>query len=155
MTDQPVWKNLIARARRMGIISTGELKDLGIPRVYLTRLVRDGKLERVSRGLYRLPDSEISSHQTNDTGGQKKVRNSGYQPVCRDEWVRPVCSKPKIKCGDCENRDFVPIWPLSTGSRRCFPQVLTKTLTRWPNQKNRRKPQKEKARCILLIQRAF
>jgi predicted transcriptional regulator of viral defense system len=59
-----VWKNFIARASRTGIFRTGELNDLGIHRVYLTRLVRDGKLERISRGLYRLPDSEISSHQT-------------------------------------------------------------------------------------------
>ena len=39
----------------------------------------------------------------------KRTGNSGYQPVCQNEWVRPVCQKPKIKCGDCENRDFIPI----------------------------------------------
>jgi len=64
MTNQPAEKKLIAHARRKGIISTRELKDLDIPRVYLTRLVRDGRLDRISRGLYRLPDSDISLHQT-------------------------------------------------------------------------------------------
>ena len=39
----------------------------------------------------------------------KRTGKSGYQPVCRNEWIRPFCQKPKIKCGDCENRDFVPL----------------------------------------------
>ena len=64
MVDKPAKKKLIAHTRRKDIIRTRELKDLDLPRVYLTRLVRDGRLERVSRGLYRLPDSDIYSHQT-------------------------------------------------------------------------------------------
>ena len=39
----------------------------------------------------------------------KRTGKSGYQPVCRNEWMRPFCQKPKIKCGDCENRDFIPL----------------------------------------------
>ena len=39
----------------------------------------------------------------------KKTGKSGYQPVCRNEWIRPVCQKPKIKCGECENRNFVSL----------------------------------------------
>ena len=39
----------------------------------------------------------------------KRTGKSGYQPVCRNEWIRPICQKPKIKCGDCENRDFIPL----------------------------------------------
>jgi hypothetical protein len=39
----------------------------------------------------------------------KRIGKSGYQPVCRNEWIRPICKKPKIKCGDCENRDFTPL----------------------------------------------
>src|SRR5215469_15864328 len=31
----------------------------------------------------------------------RKTGKSGYQPVCRNEWVRGVCEKPKIKCRDC------------------------------------------------------
>ena len=33
----------------------------------------------------------------------------GYQPVCRNEWVRAVCEKPKIHCEDCANRAFLPV----------------------------------------------
>jgi superfamily II DNA or RNA helicase len=39
----------------------------------------------------------------------KRSGKSGYQPVCRKEWIRPFCQKPKIKCGNCENRDFTPL----------------------------------------------
>ena len=39
----------------------------------------------------------------------KRTGKSGFQPVCRNEWIRPICQKPKIKCGDCENRDFIPL----------------------------------------------
>ena len=39
----------------------------------------------------------------------KRTGKSGYQTVCRNEWIRPFCQKPKIKCGNCENRDFTPL----------------------------------------------
>src|SRR6056297_4338167 len=35
-----------------GTILTSQLKQYGIPRVYLTKLVSEGKLERVQRGVY-------------------------------------------------------------------------------------------------------
>ena len=39
----------------------------------------------------------------------KQSGKSGYQPVCGNEWIRPVCQKPKVKCGSCENQDFIPV----------------------------------------------
>ena len=39
----------------------------------------------------------------------KRSGKSGYQPACGNEWIRPICQKPKIKCGDCEKRDFIPL----------------------------------------------
>ena len=50
--------------RKNSIIRACELDDLGISRVYLTRLVRDGRLERISRGLYQRPESDITRHFT-------------------------------------------------------------------------------------------
>jgi len=38
-----------------------------------------------------------------------KSGKSGYQPECKNQWVRGLCRKPKIKCADCESRDFVPV----------------------------------------------
>jgi superfamily II DNA or RNA helicase len=35
--------------------------------------------------------------------------NSGYSPACANEWNRPFCRKPQVKCSDCENRDLKPV----------------------------------------------
>jgi hypothetical protein len=37
-----------------------------------------------------------------------KTAKSGYAPVCRNEWVRRVCDKPRIKCSACANHAFIP-----------------------------------------------
>ncbi|GHT87970.1 hypothetical protein FACS1894137_15890 [Spirochaetia bacterium] len=34
----------------------------------------------------------------------KKTGKSGYQPVCKNEWVREVCEKPQVACGVCPHR---------------------------------------------------
>ena len=39
----------------------------------------------------------------------KKTGKSGYQPACRNEWVRGICEKPKLACGNCSQRAFEPI----------------------------------------------
>ena len=38
-----------------------------------------------------------------------KTGKSGYSPVCRNEWLRGVCGKPKVKCTDCPNQAFTPV----------------------------------------------
>lgn len=38
-----------------------------------------------------------------------KTGKAGYSPACRNEWVRRLCGKPKVKCGDCPNRAFLPV----------------------------------------------
>lgn len=38
-----------------------------------------------------------------------KTGKSGYQPTCKNEWVRGICEKPKVKCMDCVNRVFIPM----------------------------------------------
>jgi superfamily II DNA or RNA helicase len=38
-----------------------------------------------------------------------KTGKTGYQPACRNEWVKGLCTKPKVKCNDCENREFLPV----------------------------------------------
>ncbi len=32
----------------------------------------------------------------------------GYAPACNKEWVRGICEKPRIKCGECPNQAFLP-----------------------------------------------
>lgn len=39
----------------------------------------------------------------------KKTKQIGYAPPCSNEWGRPVCQKPIIKCADCAHRRLIPI----------------------------------------------
>ncbi len=38
-----------------------------------------------------------------------KTGKSGYSPVCENEWVKPICQKPTIKCSDCCHQKFSPL----------------------------------------------
>jgi superfamily II DNA or RNA helicase len=38
-----------------------------------------------------------------------KTGKSGYSPACSNEWKPNVCGKPRIKCGDCQYRSFIPV----------------------------------------------
>jgi hypothetical protein len=35
-----------------------------------------------------------------------KTGKKGYSPVCSNEWVRGICEKPRVKCGECPNQAF-------------------------------------------------
>lgn len=43
---------------RKGVITASHCREQGVPTVYLTRMVRDGRLTRLARGLYGVPDGE-------------------------------------------------------------------------------------------------
>ena len=45
-----------------------------------------------------------------------KTGKSGYAPVCENEWVKPICQKPAIKCGDCSHQKFSPLNALAVGA---------------------------------------
>ena len=38
-----------------------------------------------------------------------KRGDSGYSPACANEWSRPTCQKPKIRCSDCKKRELLPV----------------------------------------------
>ena len=40
---------------------------------------------------------------------ESKAGKSGYAPACANEWRPRVCEKPRIKCGDCGNRQLLPL----------------------------------------------
>ncbi|ARU59581.1 type III restriction protein res subunit [Oleiphilus messinensis] len=40
---------------------------------------------------------------------ENKQGRSGYSVACANEWKQGICNKPRIKCGDCSHRIFVPI----------------------------------------------
>ncbi|MCX7036257.1 MAG: type IV toxin-antitoxin system AbiEi family antitoxin domain-containing protein [Proteobacteria bacterium] len=51
-------------ARQKGLLRAIDLSAIDVPRVVLTRLTASGQLERVGRGLYRLPDAPWSEHES-------------------------------------------------------------------------------------------
>lgn len=55
---------ILALARARGVLRPGDLPGVAAARVTLTRLVATGQLERVGRGLYRLPGASASEHET-------------------------------------------------------------------------------------------
>lgn len=50
--------------RQKGILRPSDLDDIGAPRVVLTRMTTNGQLEKAGRGLYRLPESPLSEHES-------------------------------------------------------------------------------------------
>ncbi|MDZ7753675.1 MAG: type IV toxin-antitoxin system AbiEi family antitoxin domain-containing protein [Gammaproteobacteria bacterium] len=55
-------KAILDLAAERGLIRPLDLTERGLPTVALTRLVRQGRLQRVGRGLYALPDRLVSEH---------------------------------------------------------------------------------------------
>lgn len=39
----------------------------------------------------------------------RSTGKSGYAPACANEWVRGVCGKPQVKCGECPNQAFIAL----------------------------------------------
>ncbi len=39
----------------------------------------------------------------------KTTGRAGYTPACGNEWLAGVCEKPRIKCGECNNRLLIPL----------------------------------------------
>ncbi|MBF0561730.1 MAG: DEAD/DEAH box helicase family protein [Alphaproteobacteria bacterium] len=38
-----------------------------------------------------------------------KTGKAGYSPVCRNDWIRGICGKPKVKCSVCPDQAFLPV----------------------------------------------
>jgi predicted transcriptional regulator of viral defense system len=63
VTQQSHPERVLDLARTKGLLRAGDLDALGAPRVVLSRLAARGQLERVGRGLYRLPDADVTEFQ--------------------------------------------------------------------------------------------
>ena len=60
--SHPKRKQVLELARSKGLLRPRDVAQFGITPEYLNKLHRDGFLERVSRGLYRLPNGEPTQH---------------------------------------------------------------------------------------------
>ena len=64
MNREPKSQRLLDLVRTQGVITPKDLRAHGIPREYLSRLHNKGVLERSSRGVYYLPEAEITEHHS-------------------------------------------------------------------------------------------
>lgn len=56
------------------------------------------------RSLFRGRDDVYPKLWVNARSGR-----TGYAPACGNEWVRSVCEKPRIRCGECPNQAFLTV----------------------------------------------
>ena len=57
-------QRILALAAQKGLLRTRDLSAISVPRVVLTRLTNAGQLEKVGRGVYRLPHGLMSEHES-------------------------------------------------------------------------------------------
>lgn len=84
-------------------------------------LEQDNNVETISKLLidkYSSPDEKIELFQSLFRGRtdvyakrcySKKHGSAYYIPACKNEWVKEVCDRTRIKCKDCSNRDLLPL----------------------------------------------
>ena len=57
-------RRVLDLARQQGLLRAVDLDAIGAPRVVLTRLTTAGLLDRIGRGLYRLPNHPVSENES-------------------------------------------------------------------------------------------
>ena len=57
-------QRVLELASQRGMLRASHLQELGIARVVLSRLTASGQLERVGRGVYRLPERQGAEHES-------------------------------------------------------------------------------------------
>ena len=55
---------VLRRIRRAGVVRPRDLEPLGVTRVRLARLTAAGKVVRLGRGLYTVPDAALTEHHS-------------------------------------------------------------------------------------------
>ena len=76
MTAQTQTELVLSMAQQRGVLRARDLQAAGVHRVLLTRLTINGQLEKIGRGLYRLPEASRSEHE-----GMTIVANRSSQAV--------------------------------------------------------------------------
>jgi len=62
--NTPREQEVLELVRELGIVRGKDLEERGFSRRYLSRLTGKGALERISRGLYGVPDSDVTENQS-------------------------------------------------------------------------------------------
>ena len=62
MKNKTYAERVLELANQKEIIRLRDLKEIDIPRVVLTRLIRSGQLEKIARGLYCVPNKPVTEN---------------------------------------------------------------------------------------------
>lgn len=75
------------------------------PPASLSRPARFSPIEKVTlfRRLFRGRE-DVHAQRWESTKG-----TSGYAPACGNEWKPGICHKPRVKCGECNQRQLLPV----------------------------------------------
>ena len=84
------------------------------------------------RRLFRGRDDVFPRLWVNEKKGTK-----GYAPTCFNEWVRGVCEKPRVKCGECPNQAFIPVEDQIILDHLQSPVVKGRKVTAFTNREER------------------
>jgi superfamily II DNA or RNA helicase len=124
-------KNITEIERRI-ISAQKELAELDARRSALLENIKQLREKKDLINKVSSPSSSSKSHVTNQSSKTEKISlfrrlfkgredvyprrfesrrtgKTGYQPACGNEWMKGICEKPKIKCGECDNREFLPL----------------------------------------------
>lgn len=90
-------QTILDLAAQRGLLRARDLDALGLPSVALTRLVRQGQLTRVGRGLYARPDRCVSEH-----GALAEVARKNPQAI--------VCLLSALRVHDLTTQSPFEVW---------------------------------------------
>lgn len=90
-------QRILKLATKRGLIRPRDLAEYGLPRVALTRLVRQGLLHRVGRGLYAIPERASSEY-----GSLAEVTHKHPQAI--------VCLLSALRVHDLTTQSPFEVW---------------------------------------------
>jgi superfamily II DNA or RNA helicase len=97
-----------ARLKQLGIelaaLDVGAAQEAPAPLCSLSSPLTSTEKVALFRSLFRGRDDVYPKLWENSRTGKK-----GYAPACANEWVRGVCEKPRVRCGECPNQAFLTV----------------------------------------------
>ncbi len=114
MTPTKQIERTMQYVRQNGMVRPRDIEVLGIPREYLLRLHRQGKLNRTSRGIYSLPDAAITERHS-------------YAEVAKRVPEAVLCLLSALAFHEITTQNPASVWiALGKGARK--PAVLSPSL---------------------------
>jgi predicted transcriptional regulator of viral defense system len=108
------FQKAVQYVRQHGIVRPRDIEAIGVPREYLLRLYRQGKLSRPRRGIYILPDAEITERHS-------------YAEVAKLVPSAVLCLLSALAFHQITTQSPAPVWiALRKGSRT--PKVASPSL---------------------------